>query len=293
MLNDPSSEQKNKRQRRPHPLEQRPEPPAKPPTNPDDPAPQQRVILHIPVAKPSITYALIAVNVLIFFVVFYMLSPRQFNDLYDWGANNRRAVFDYGEFHRLFTSMFLHGGLVHVIFNMYALYAIGQTVERFFGHVRFAIVYFAGGITGSVLSVLLNGSNVTSVGASGAVFAIFGAEMVFLYKHRKLLGEMARWQLRQLIIVAGINFAYGLATTLNTDGVRIDNWGHIGGMLGGLAVSWLICPLLIPRRHPTDAQGLAISDINPLEKSYQSVLAYVSALLIVLIAASYIARGGI
>lgn len=289
MLNEPPPENQ-KKNRRPHPLEQLPEqqPESSRPSGDSGNQPGQMVTLHIPVVPPYITYALVAINSLIFFIVFYVVSPAQLNELYNWGANNHNAVLNFGEYHRLFTSMFLHGSLVHIVFNMYALYVIGQTVERFFGHARFALVYFLGGLGGSVLSVILNDPMVRSVGASGAVFAIFGAEMVFLYKHRKLLGRMAQAQLRQLVIIAGINFLYGFATTFNPGGINIDNWGHIGGFIGGLVLSWLIGPLLIPKRHPTDERGLAIDDINPLQRSSQYVLAYISGLMFILIAAIFL-----
>lgn len=290
MLNEPPPDNQTeqpKKNRRPHPLAQRPEPPH-PSGDPAEGQQGQMVTLHIPVVPPYVTYILVGINSVIFFIAFYVLSPAESNNLYSWGANNHNAVLNFGEYHRLFTSMFLHGGLVHLVFNMYALYVIGQTVERFFGHARFALVYFLGGLGGSILSVVLNDPLVRSVGASGAVFAIFGAEMVFLYKHRKLLGRMAQVQLRQLVIIAGINFLYGFATTLDPSGINIDNWGHIGGFIGGMVLSWFIAPLLIPKRHPTDERGLAIDDINPLQTSSQYIFAYVSGLLFILLAAIYL-----
>lgn len=284
MSNDPDEK---KKQRRVHPLEAQPPPPEPSPESPRE----QRVILHIPVVKPYVMQALIAINAAIFFIAFYIIDQQQFRDLYDWGANNHRYVLQNGQLHRLFSAMFLHGNLMHVVFNMYALWIIGQTVERFFGHARFALIYFLGGLAGSLLSVLLNPASVTSVGASGAVFAIFGAEMVFLYKHQKLLGEMAQAQLRQLVILAGINFLFGIASSFNTSGVSIDNWGHIGGFIGGIALAWIIGPIYIPRRHPTQPDHLAITDINPLEKNQQQVLAYVSVLTITLIVGIVLAGG--
>jgi rhomboid protease GluP len=284
MFND----QRPGKPRRPHPLEQGPEPPP-PPEDPDEPR-RNRVMLHIPVVRPYLTYALIAINVAIAFLVFFVLSPAQQQEVYTWGASNQRAVLEFGEYHRLLTAMFLHGSLPHILFNMYALWIIGQMVEGFFGHVRFALVYFLGGLGGSVLSVLLNPPAVTSVGASGAVFAIFGAEMVYLYQHRKLLGQAAKMQLRQLLIIAGINFGYGILTTLNPGGVNIDNWGHVGGLIGGLTLTWLIGPIFIVRRHPSHHGALAAEDINPLERRTQPVLIYISALLAILIVATLLAR---
>jgi rhomboid protease GluP len=285
MLNNPPPG----KPRRPHPLEQGPMPPPQEPGGPDEPQ-NQRVMLHIPVVRPYVVYALIAINVLIFFLAFYAFSDIQRLQLYNWGANNQRAVLEFGEYYRLLTAMFLHGSLVHILFNMYALWIIGQTVEGLFGHVRFVLIYFLGGLAGSILSVMLNPAGVTSVGASGAVFAIFGAEMIYLYEHRTLLGAIGRAQLRQLLMIAGINFAYGILTTFSPGGVRIDNWGHVGGFIGGLIMARLIGPIFIVRQHPQVRGALTADDINPLHRRQQPVLIYVSALLTLLILATLLAR---
>ena len=248
--------------------------------------------VRLNMTNPVATIALIGINSLIFVVTHFVMSPQELRDVYDWGASNHTAVLEFGEYYRLLTAMFLHGGLPHVLFNMYALYIIGQTVERFFGTPRFLLIYFLGGLSGSVLSVLLNGPQVTSVGASGAVFAIFGAEMIFLYRHRRLLGPAASAQLRQLLIIAGINFAYGIVTSLAPgDGVRIDNWGHVGGWLGGLALAWIIGPIVVVRPHPQEPGTLVGEDLNPLEDRYQPLLAYGVLLLALLVVGSLLAGG--
>ncbi len=287
MLNDP---QPGDRERRPHPLEQLPDA-GKP--QPQDQPPErgtQRVMLHIPVARPRLTYALIAVNAFIFVLVYYILSDEQTADVYRWGVNNQRLVLSFGEYHRLLSAMFLHSLATpaHIVFNMFALYYIGITVERFFGTLRFALIYFLGGLWGSILSVFLNGPDVTSVGASGAVFALVGAEMVFLYFHRKLLGAVAQTRLRSLIIIAGMNFAVGIASAFSTNGPGIDNWGHIGGLAGGVALAWFISPVFILRRHPERPGAFTTEDINPLTERVQVLIVYVSALIGALILAQLI-----
>lgn len=286
----PEDEERRKA-RKLHPLERPPQQPT--PEQQEAHNQRRQVMLHIRVVRPIVTQALIAVNAIVFFIAFYVMNDFERANFYDWGANNRQMVLQFGEIHRLFTAMFLHGSAMHIVFNMYALYAIGQTVERFYGHTRFAIVYFLGGLSGSILSVLLNGNNVYSVGASGAVFAIFGAEMVFIYKHRRLLGETGKAQLRQLIIIAGINFMFGIATAFNSSGVNIDNWGHIGGFFSGLLLSWFIGPFFLLKRHPNNPEAFITEDVNPLERQMQPVLAYVSFLLILIIIGSMLARGGL
>lgn len=295
MPNDPS--RPPQRNRRPHPLEQ--QPPLRRSYDDDDNGDDDNggarrpgmLPVRLPLTNPIATYVLIGINSLIFVVTHFVMSPLELRDVYNWGASNHTAVLEFGEYYRLITAMFLHGGLPHVLFNMYALYIIGQTVERFFGTPRFLLIYFLGGLGGSVLSVLLNSPQVTSVGASGAVFAIFGAEMVFLYRHRRLLGPAATFQLRQLLVIAGINFAYGLATSLAPgDGVRIDNWGHVGGWLGGLALAWIIGPILVVRPHPHEPGMLVGEDLNPLEDRYQPLLAYAVLLLGLLAVGTLVVR---
>jgi rhomboid protease GluP len=268
--------------RKSHPLER----PAPPPRPAGGEGSSQRGTLHIPLGRPIATNVLIGINALVFVVMFFLVTELQRADAYAWGATNKIAVLEEGEFHRLFTAMFLHANIAHIFFNMYALWAIGQTVEAFFGTPRYVLIYFLGGLGGSVLSVIFNPASVVSVGASGAVFAIFGAQIVFLYKHRKLFGEMAQRQLRQLIIIGGINFAYGILTSFSDTGVSIDNWGHLGGLLGGMLITWYLGPLFMLQRKANTETNFEAVDVNPLEQNYQAAIAYFSGLLLLLIIAT-------
>ncbi|MEP7293047.1 MAG: rhomboid family intramembrane serine protease, partial [Chloroflexota bacterium] len=212
------------------------------------------------------------------------------------GANHPPDVIAGGEMHRLFTSMFLHASIygarnqfvlqnsIHLIFNMYILYAVGRQIERLFGHLRFGLIYILGGLAGSVLSVVLSDANTYSVGASGAVFAVLGAQFVYLYQHRKLLGARGRAQMQSLIILAVINLVYGVISGYGS-GLRVDNWAHIGGALGGLALTWAIGPIFIVRRHPEQADALLGEDINPLKNRIWALSLYVVALMVILIVA--------
>jgi rhomboid protease GluP len=139
-----------------------------------------------------------------------------------------------GEAWRLVTPLFLHAGLLHIGVNMYSLWALGPAVERFFGRVRFLIVYLLSGICGVLLSLIMSPN--ASVGASGAIFGLLGALATFLYLHRAIFGQLGAMQLRQLVFVALINLGMGL-----TPG--IDNWGHVGGLVAGVALAWFLGPL--------------------------------------------------
>jgi rhomboid protease GluP len=133
--------------------------------------------------------------------------------------------------------MFLHstGSLLHIGFNMYALYVIGPELERHFGHGRFLALYFLGGFAGNVVSFLF--SPEYSLGASTAIFGLIGAQGVFLYRNRSLFGRIAQRALVNIVMVAVVNLIIGLSP-------GIDNWGHVGGLVGGTLFAWLGGPLL-------------------------------------------------
>ncbi|MFQ5617136.1 MAG: rhomboid family intramembrane serine protease, partial [Anaerolineales bacterium] len=140
-----------------------------------------------------------------------------------------------GEFWRLFTPMLLHGGLLHIGFNMYALNIIGPELERHFGHGRFLALYVLGGFAGNVASLAFSAA--PSLGASTAIFGLFGAQGVFLYQNRELFGAQARAAINRIIYLAAINLFIGLSP-------GIDNWGHVGGLAGGVIFTLFAGPLL-------------------------------------------------
>jgi rhomboid protease GluP len=247
-----------------HPLNRKPAPTVlvrrgKPPPRP-------------PADQPWLTYFLIAVNVLIFLAGF--LSKELELELLLAGALIPELVAGQGEVYRLLTAMFLHGSLGHLFFNAYALYIIGRTVEPIFGRVRYLLVYFLGGLTGSVASLALGSIAGWSVGASGAVFAIFAAEAAHLYHHRGLYPNV-RARLQHMLILIVINLVIGFAP-----GSRIDNWGHIGGMLGGLALAWRIGPRLTRPTAPLRSlREFAKTDENPLSLQLPAIVLYIGALI--------------
>lgn len=150
-----------------------------------------------------------------------------------------------GELWRLVASMFLHIGLLHLAVNGWALYQLGSLMEIWVGSARFATVYFASGISGSVASFLwtswIRGApESVSAGASGAIFGILGALIAFLVRRRDRLTPAARSLLGQLLFWAGLNIFLGLTAP------GIDNAGH----MGGLALGWLFGLFVQPREAP-------------------------------------------
>lgn len=147
------------------------------------------------------------------------------------GANYGPAVRD-GQYWRLVTSMFLHGGFLHLILNAWALYQLAGLFELLLGSGRLLVVYFVSGIAGSLASVLWR--DVPSVGASGAIFGVMGALIAFLLKRRENLTPQAKSLLMQLVIWAGINVFLGASTP------GIDNAAHLGGCAAGLAIGFFL-----------------------------------------------------
>ncbi len=140
-----------------------------------------------------------------------------------------------GQLWRLITPVLLHGSILHIGFNMYALYIIGPGLERYYGRWRYLALYLLGGFAGNVLSFLISPEN--SLGASTAIFGLLGAEGVFLYQNREIFGKSAQRLLMNVIMIAGVNLLIGLAP-----GAGIDNWGHVGGLIGGTLFAFLAGP---------------------------------------------------
>jgi rhomboid protease GluP len=138
-----------------------------------------------------------------------------------------------GEYWRLVTSMFLHGGIVHLVLNAWALYQLGSLFEILMGSGRLAGVYLAAGIAGSLASAFW--SDVPSVGASGAIFGLLGALISFLLRRRENLTPQAKALLGQLVMWAVINVAFGFSGAAN-----IDNAAHMGGLVAGLLAGLLL-----------------------------------------------------
>lgn len=199
---------------------------------------------------PYITYFLIAVNV-IFYVVPMLLGSDVYQYIIDAYCIHGPSI-RAGQYYRLLTGIFLHGSIVHLLFNCYALYVLGGQIESFFGKFKYIIIYLFSGLTGSLLSITLSG-NVGSIGASGAIFGLMGALLYFGYHYRVYLGNVIKSQIVPLIL---LNLAIGFISS------GIDNWGHIGGLIGGIVITmalgvkekssnfekingWIICTIFL------------------------------------------------
>jgi len=138
-----------------------------------------------------------------------------------------------GQVWRFLTPVFLHGSILHLVFNMYALYTIGPRMENRFGTWPFLALYLISGLWGNAFSFLFTPN--ASLGASTAIFGMIAAQGVYIYKNRMLLGSAARPMMMNIIMIVAVNLMLGLSP-------GVDNWGHIGGLLGGLFFSWFASP---------------------------------------------------
>ena len=200
----------------------------------EPPPPSRRVAITTPSSRPYVTYTLLAINV----VIFLLQAAGEYVFGYDvvagMGLKVNELILD-GQYWRLVSPMFLHGSILHLGFNMYALFIFGPGLERYYKHGRFLLLFFLGGFAGNVFSFMFSAS--PSLGSSTAIFGLLAAEGVFLYQNQKVFGGVARRALNNIIMIAIVNFIIGLSP-------GIDNWGHMGGLLGGAIFAWFGGPLL-------------------------------------------------
>jgi len=195
-------------------------------------APQQ-VRVRLPLTRPIWTYIFIGLSLLVF--ALQAISDLVLGIDYPGAIGMKvNELIIAGQYWRLITPVLLHGSLIHIGFNMYALYILGPNVERFFGHGRFLMLYLVAGFAGNVLSFLF--SNAPSVGASTAIFGLIAAQGMFIFQNRKMFGENATAMLSNIGMIILINLVIGFSP-------RIDNWGHLGGLLGGLIFTALAGPI--------------------------------------------------
>lgn len=214
-----------------------------------------------------ISHVLLALNVGVF-ALQTLMGP----NVLMRGAKVNSAI-TAGQYYRLFSPMFLHASVSHLLVNSFSLHSTGPSVESWFGKPRFLSLYIASGVSGNVLSYFC--SPTPAVGASGAIFGLVGASLVVLGRHRQILGPRARKGLRSLAYVVIMNFGIGL-----TPGSRVDNFGHLGGFLGGIAFSYLLGPRLTVQKTNTGRKVLrdipilrqAVSEMEGRLKELQGLI---------------------
>lgn len=190
--------------------------------------------------KAVFTIALIVINIAVFVVETIAGGSENTQVALQFGVAYAPLVFS-GEYYRLFTAMFLHFGAFHLLANMVSLGVLGPAVEKLFGKIRFLLIYLIGGLVGNILSMYMDvwlNRNALSAGASGAIFALFGAYLVMALS-KKFTGL----SVPRVLIAIVISLIPGFEMQ------SINMTAHIGGLIGGFVVALILLATIIePRR---------------------------------------------
>ena len=184
--------------------------------------------------KEPATIILVVLNALVFLAVEFTGFSQDTVHMLDWGAAYTPCIVEEGETYRIFTSRFLHFGIEHLINNMLVLFVLGSRLERVIGSLRFAVIYFLGGIAGNVVSLLYDlkqGEAAVSAGASGAVFAVMGGMILVVLCNKGRLEDLS---MRQILVLSVFSLYFGFTSS------GVDNAAHLGGFLAGFILAVIV-----------------------------------------------------
>ncbi len=224
--------------------------------------------IRLPGVRPVFTYVIIGVTTLVF------IGQLILGDSFTYYGLKINDLIRQGEFWRFITPIFFHANILHIFFNMYALYVIGPQIERPLGYARFLMIYFFSGIAGVFASFLFTPT--PSLGASGAIFGLIGALAVFLYRHNHLFGVSGRNMLYNVLFIIVINLVISVSVP------DIDLWGHVGGLVTGSALAWLLTPLWKIQVDPFTGDPV-VEDHNPLSRQIPMVFIVLLAICILVL----------
>ncbi|MFN8457573.1 MAG: rhomboid family intramembrane serine protease [Anaerolineae bacterium] len=189
-----------------------------------------------PAAKPFFTYVFLGAIALVFVAQEAAGGSTNGEVLIKFGANYGPGLLQ-GELWRLFTSMFLHIGAQHLVFNSIGLLAFGFEMERLYGRWRYLVIYLLAGLFGSLASFVMHGWYTYSAGASGAIFGLVGIQAAFFVFYRRRLGEFGRQNRNMAFVLIGISLVLGFSGIMPS-----DNWAHLGGFISGFILGYLLAP---------------------------------------------------
>jgi len=216
-----------------------------------------------------LTYVVLAVNVALWLAMTFAGGSTSTEVLIRFGAKVNVLIAD-GQVWRLLTSMFLHVGLMHLLFNSYALFIFGVEVERLYGGSRFVVIYLLAGLGGSLTSFAFGPE--LSAGASGAIFGLLGTMVAFFRRHHQAFGVWGRRRLANLLAVAVLNLVLGFTVP------GIDNLAHLGGLLTGGVLGWILAPQY---QVQVDERGRPhVADRTSLRARWQAMVAMVVLLVL-------------
>lgn len=184
----------------------------------------------------KLTYAIILLNVLFYFIsTFYSRSFTEMNlqVLVELGALYGPLTVLKGEWWRLFTAMFLHGGMTHILMNMFSLYLIGRGAEMYFDTKSYISIYLFSGFLGGLVSLCIHPESV-GIGASGAIFGVFGALAGFFLAHKNKIATHSKAFMKYFGIIIGLNLVIGFSME------SVDVSAHIGGLVVGFIGGYML-----------------------------------------------------
>lgn len=180
------------------------------------------------------TVALIVIDVAVFFILTMFGDTEDAVFMLQHGAMYEPNIIEGHEYYRIFTCLFLHFGITHLLNNMVLLGALGWNLELEIGKVRFVIIYFASGIIGNIVSLFYDltlEQPAVSAGASGAIFGLMGALLYVVIANRGRLGRLSG---RGMLVMVALSLYFGLTST------GVDNLAHIGGVVSGFLLAVLL-----------------------------------------------------
>ncbi|MBV9709769.1 MAG: rhomboid family intramembrane serine protease [Ktedonobacteraceae bacterium] len=208
------------------------------------PSPMRRQVIRTRFALSQypnlVTTLLVAINVIVYLLISIIgvngnIIDNSHNSLLAaWGEVGQYVLA--GEYWRIFTAMFLHLSILHVGLNMLSLFLVGRAVEVLYGKWRYLAIYLLSGILGGIVALFFTPPDVVSVGASGAIFGVFGAIGVFFIVNRRALGAFGNGAIGQWIFWLGLNLIWGFTTP----GIGILD--HIGGLVAGMVIALILMP---------------------------------------------------
>lgn len=184
--------------------------------------------------KAVCTTALVVINIGVFLVLSFMGTTEDTRFMMEHGASYGPYIVERHEYYRIFTSLFLHFGINHLLNNMVMLGALGWNLELETGRIKFLLIYFLSGLGGNFLSLFMNlraNEQVVSAGASGATFGLMGALLCVVLKNHGRVGRLTN---RGLLFMVALSLYFGLTSS------GVDNAAHIGGLICGFVAAFVL-----------------------------------------------------
>jgi len=178
-----------------------------------------------------LTYGLMVINIIVF--ILPLLNSSWASELYLFGVLHAPSVILKGEYYRLFTSIFMHGDGMHIVMNMLSLYIVGTMVEKLFSKTSYLLIYFVSALIGSFTSIYMHLGG-QAVGASGAIFGLFGALAGFAFVHRNVMKQQFMSFMKNFGVILLINLGIGFLFP------AIDVSAHVGGLISGMVGGYMI-----------------------------------------------------